>query len=351
MALRLLAAPAFAAALLPGATTQSQAPPPDLARGATLYLRMCAVCHGPEGEGYKADNAPSLAEPDFLGGVSDAFLANAIAQGRNGTTMSAWSAEYGGPLNSTDTAALVAYLRRWETGPKPSLDERPLGGDPDRGATLFAANCASCHGATGKRGDAVGIGNPALLRDATNGFLRRAIAAGRPGRGMPAYGEALGEPGVEDLVAWLRVLESSGTAGAPPRAEPAPPPKAYAPLNPAGPDPEGFHAHPRPTPADRVKRELDRGAKLAFLDARPPSDYLAEHIAGAISVPFYDPGPHLSALPRDAWLVCYCACPHAEAGRLAESLARAGFTKVTVLDEGLPYWRSKGYGTRRGPAP
>ena len=26
--------------------------------GGELYARMCAVCHGPKGEGYKADQAP-----------------------------------------------------------------------------------------------------------------------------------------------------------------------------------------------------------------------------------------------------------------------------------------------------
>jgi cytochrome c oxidase cbb3-type subunit 3 len=84
---------------------------------------------------------------------------------------------------------------------------------------------------------------------------------------------------------------------------------------------------------------------MALLDARAPSDFLREHIAGAVSVPFYDPAPYFDKLPRNVWLVCYCACPHAESGQLADKLRAQGFKKVTVLDEGLGYWRSKNYGT------
>ena len=41
------------------------------ARGAALYDRMCAVCHGMQGEGYVADNAPAIANPRFLSMVTD----------------------------------------------------------------------------------------------------------------------------------------------------------------------------------------------------------------------------------------------------------------------------------------
>jgi rhodanese-related sulfurtransferase len=91
---------------------------------------------------------------------------------------------------------------------------------------------------------------------------------------------------------------------------------------------------------------------MVLLDARVPSDYEQEHIQGAVSVPFYDPSPYLAALPKSAWMVCYCACPHAESGVLAEKLQAAGFKKVTVLAEGLYGWSGKGYATtRKNPLP
>src|SRR5205809_451939 len=59
-------------------------------QGAELYGRMCAVCHGPNGEGYKADQAPALRNPEYLASASDAFLRESIVNGRLGSTMSAW---------------------------------------------------------------------------------------------------------------------------------------------------------------------------------------------------------------------------------------------------------------------
>ena len=76
-----------------------------------------------------------------------------------------------------------------------------------------------------------------------------------------------------------------------------------------------------------------------------------EEIAGAVSVPFYDPDPYVAALPHNAWLVCYCSCPHAESGQLAQKLASKGFPKVTVLEEGIGVWRARNYGTRSGWEP
>ena len=90
---------------------------------------------------------------------------------------------------------------------------------------------------------------------------------------------------------------------------------------------------------------------MGILDARAPSDYMREHIAGAVSVPFYDAERYVAALPKGLWLVAYCACPHAESGQLAQKLLSNGLRKVTVLDEGLGVWKSKGYPTREGRSP
>jgi cytochrome c oxidase cbb3-type subunit 3/ubiquinol-cytochrome c reductase cytochrome c subunit len=169
---------------------------------------------------------------------------------------------------------------------------------------------------------------------------------------MPAFEAKLGKSGVDDLVALLRSWQASSP---PPNERPPshipPLPLGPVPLNPSGPEPVGFRAVAAPTPADVIKGQLDRGAKMALLDARAPSDYVRDHIAGAVSVPFYDPAPYFSALPRDAWLVCYCSCPHAESGQLASKLIARGFKKVTVLDEGLGVWRARNYPTRGGIAP
>jgi cytochrome c oxidase cbb3-type subunit 3/ubiquinol-cytochrome c reductase cytochrome c subunit len=320
-------------------------------RGDMLYHRMCAVCHGPTGQGYAADQAPSLTRPDFLAAAEDSFLRTAILEGRGGTTMSAWSSFRGGPLTLDDAVALVDYLRSWSDRPQRALDNRPAAGDAARGDALYVRECAGCHGQHGVDGPFVGIGGFDFLRMATDGFMRQAIREGRPGTLMPAFADRLGDGGIDDVLTYLRSLQKTATAPHRPPAKLPPLPLGPVPLNPHGPEPEGFAATPQTTRVDVVKAQLDRGARMALLDARASSDYIGEHIAGAVSVPFYDPSPYLAQLPKDAWLVAYCSCPHAESGQLAQKLQQAGFTKVTVLDEGLRVWKSKGYGTNSGFEP
>jgi cytochrome c oxidase cbb3-type subunit 3/ubiquinol-cytochrome c reductase cytochrome c subunit len=325
-------------------------PTTTIQRGSEIYARTCAVCHGSAGEGYKADRAPALATPAFLASASDEFLISAIGEGRAGTTMSAWSARRGGPLTPADMAALIAFMRTWERGPRAKLDERPASGDAARGAEHYEARCLSCHGDKKDAGPYNRLGAPDFLAAAGNGFLRRAIYEGREGTPMPGFAEALGDKGVEDVIALLRRWQAETPASPQPAAQ-GPIPLGTATINSKGPEPEGFKAFPAMVSVDAAKAQLDRGAKMAFLDARAPDDYAREHIAGAVSVPFYDPSPYLASLPKDAWLICYCACPHAESGQLARKLLAAGFKTATVLDEGLLVWKQRGYPTRAGRAP
>jgi cytochrome c oxidase cbb3-type subunit III len=321
-------------------------------RGAKLYGQMCAVCHGPRGAGYKADQAPAITHASFLASVTDDFLRQAINNGRNGTTMSAWSTMRGGPLSRADVEAIIAFLRTWDRRPHPKLDERPATGDVARGSGVFAEECARCHGQSGVGGPYVNIGKVELLLTASNGFLRHAIREGRFGTAMPAFADVLGDQAIEDVVTLVRSWQSApATVIHAPATRPPPIPLGTVPLNRDGPDPNGFKPFPGTTPADTIKAELDRHARMALLDARAPSDFTNEHITGAVSVPFYDPEPYIADLPKDSWLVCYCSCPHAESRSLAQALMSKGFTKVTVLDEGLGYWKARKYGTEAGIKP
>src|SRR5262249_679025 len=133
--------------------------------------------------------------------------------------------------------------------------------------------------------------------------------------------------------------------------KPPPIPLGPVPLHPRGPEPVGFVNFPDLTPVRTVWAQHARGARLAFLDARTPSDYMRQHIAGAVSIPFFDPSPYLDALPKDVWLVCYCSCPYAESAGLAKQLQQAKFPKVTVLTEGLPGWVAAHHPTHEGREP
>src|SRR4051812_20344563 len=250
-----------------GGCKKPEPPPQKLTHGAELYGRMCAVCHGANGEGYKADHAPRLAHPDFQAAVIDDFLREAINNGRQGTVMSAWAKEHGGPLTAADVNELIKFMRTWRTGPAVTLDEAPLTGDAAKGEIVFARECARCHGVRGVGGPNLHIGNPQLLTSASNGFLRHSIKKGRPGTLMPSFEQTLAPGEIEDLTALLR---SWSLPPAPPPA-PAPPPPiplGPVPLNPHGPEPVGFKMTPATTPMDVIHAQLVRGARLAFLDAR-----------------------------------------------------------------------------------
>lgn len=260
--------------------------------------------------------------------------------------MSAWSTTLGGPYADTDIDSIVAFIRTWQTSPPVTLAPLTLVGDAQRGSDLYASTCASCHGASGKEGPNVRLANAEFLAIASDPFLAYAIEAGRPTTTMRAYKGELTPQQIADVVALIRSWAKPIETGK------VPLPGSLGPivLNEQGPEPK-FVLLNRFTPADTIKAELDRGAAIGFLDARAPSDYVAGHIAGANVVPFYDAEKYVSLLPKDRWLVCYCACPHAESGKLADTLFANGFTKVTILNEGFFVWRDRGYPVTVGVDP
>ena len=190
------------------------------------------------------------------------------------------------------------------------------------------------------------IANPEFLAIASDGFLRHAIRDGRPGTPMLAFAGSLPDQVIDDLVVLIRswqVDPSEMTAETPVW------PSAGGILNPDGADPS--LSDDRLVSVDSVHDALQSSARLLLADARTPSDYVAEHITGAVSVPFYDSGKYIDKLPRDATIVAYCGCPHAASGALADALSKQGFTRVKVLDEGYFVWKSRGYPVTIGPQP
>jgi cytochrome c oxidase cbb3-type subunit 3 len=58
--------------------------------------------------------------------------------------------------------------------------------------TLYAENCAGCHGADGRGGAAIALANPVYLAIADDAAIRKVIADGAPGTAMPAFAESAG---------------------------------------------------------------------------------------------------------------------------------------------------------------
>jgi len=59
---------------------------------------------------------------------------------------------------------------------------------------------------------------------------------------------------------------------------------------------------------DDVKRLLDRGEKVTFIDTRNPIAWGASKVKvpGAIRVPLDEASEHVVTLPRDQLLIAYC---------------------------------------------
>jgi cytochrome c oxidase cbb3-type subunit 3 len=58
--------------------------------------------------------------------------------------------------------------------------------------SLYASNCAGCHGTDGKGGAAIGLSDPVYLAIADDATIRRVSADGVPGTAMPAFAQHAG---------------------------------------------------------------------------------------------------------------------------------------------------------------
>jgi cytochrome c oxidase cbb3-type subunit 3 len=58
--------------------------------------------------------------------------------------------------------------------------------------TLYAENCAGCHGAEGKGGAAIALADPVYLAIADDAAMRKVIANGVQGTAMPAFAQSAG---------------------------------------------------------------------------------------------------------------------------------------------------------------
>lgn len=119
----------------------------DPAAGAPLYP-LCGACHGPEGEGMLALNAPKIA------GQEDWYLIRQLRNYQNGARGAHENDIYGkqmAPMAATlvDQVAMnnvAAYIQSLPvTAPKTTIS----GGDVVRGERIFLT-CGACHGKQGQ---------------------------------------------------------------------------------------------------------------------------------------------------------------------------------------------------------
>ncbi len=311
---------------------------PQTAGGKELYLEYCAQCHGKDLKGYVADNAPALNTTTYLESASDEFLNRSIITGRPGTAMAAYGKNLGGPLDEAAVKRIVGYLR--EQGPVAKTLPISPKGDAKLGEPLYVKNCAQCHGDRTTRRDAVHLANMMFQAQAQDPFIKYAIVNGRPGTKMVSFTNVLSDAEIDHVVAYVRSLGSSEPVQIPQ----LPPPTGKEPLviNPKGKEPSWKLREDKFVAVDDVQKAYKAGAKMIIIDARPPSDWMRGHIAGAVSIPYHDMA-RLDQVPKDVWVIAYCACPHHLSGIVIDELRKRGYKKAVVLDEGVNDWHRKGY--------
>lgn len=314
-------------------------------RGRGHYARYCALCHGPNAEGYAADHANALGNQDFLSIASSSFLRGAITNGRPGTTMSAWGEAHGGPLDDRKVNDIVAYLRSRSRRPFVNVGSRRSTGNAEAGGRIWDERCQTCHGLRGEGTNvATSVSSPNFLRAVSDGYLRHTITHGRAGTPMVAF-NTLPAQSVEDLVAFIRSVEHVPGPPPPPNYEP-PPGLERLVINPGGRAPEFTLREGRFVSSEQVARAMQEGRRMVILDARATSDWSTSHIAGALPFPFYNIEEMAERIPRDGtWILAYCACPHAASGHVVDELRQRRFPRTAVIDEGFPFWTAHNYPT------
>ena len=101
--------------------------------------------------------------------------------------------------------------------------------------------------------------------------------------------------------------------------------------------------------AELLKRA--RSKQVVILDTRPASEYIAGHIAGAISVPVDDLQRRLQHLTKGKEYVAYCRGPYCVYADRAVEMLRAHGRRARRLIDGFPEWRAAGLPVADGVEP
>jgi len=183
--------------------------PPSPLRGQAIYAVECAACHGANGLG-NGPQAAGLPVPVAAIGLADIARQSSpaewfalVSQGRIDRYMPAFTS-----LSAQERWDVLAYVYTLSATPE----------ELQRGATLFAEKCATCHGLDGKANPEADFTNQQFMSQGTGISLYRAVTEG-VSPSMPAFSGQLAEGDIWALTAYLRTLTFDLTA---PTATPQP---------------------------------------------------------------------------------------------------------------------------------
>ena len=94
-------------------------------------------------------------------------------------------------------------------------------------------------------------------------------------------------------------------------------------------------------PAKEVLQRARKGLVMV-LDVRPPEEFAAGHVPGAVNIPMRELAKRLKELPKNKEIIAYCRGPYCLMSYDAVSLLRKKGIKARRLEAGLPEWRLAG---------
>jgi len=96
-----------------------------------------------------------------------------------------------------------------------------------------------------------------------------------------------------------------------------------------------------PVPAAELLERAKKGL-VTVLDVRPPEEYAAGHLPGAINVPLERLEGYLAKLPKRREVVAYCRGPYCLMSFDAVAKLRKRGWKARRLEAGFPEWKAAG---------
>ncbi len=169
-----------------------------------LYHNYCSVCHGDRGDGRsRARNSLNPPPRDFTtaGELTREAMVTIITHGKPGTAMVGWKTQ----LNTAEIEGLTDYIRK--TFMIVALDPKL-----QRGKSLYAQNCITCHGPQGQGSD-LQIGGSKPARDLASPQARAelsrermisSVTTGRPGTAMAGFGGRMPASDIDAVVDYVR---------------------------------------------------------------------------------------------------------------------------------------------------
>ena len=96
-----------------------------------------------------------------------------------------------------------------------------------------------------------------------------------------------------------------------------------------------------PIPREELLQRARNGL-VTVVDVRPPEEFAAGHVPGAVNIPLADLEKHLNDLDAKQEIVAYCRGPHCVLAFDAVAKLRENGLKARRLEDGYPEWKLAG---------